>query len=289
MESIQDKVKHAKFGAYLSIFTYLILTVFKLIYGYIFHSNALIADGLNNSTDIISSIAILIGLSISIKPADKIHNYGHYRAEFVASLLASFIMFAVSVQVLIDGITSFINDTHQVPNINASVIALISGIIMLIVSFINRHIAKKTSSTALKAASYDNLSDALVSFGAAIGIIGVSLGFYILDTIAALVIGLIIMKTSLGIFKESTITLTDGFDHDELQKMHQLVDSHKDVYHVKDIKARSHGMVTFIDVTVTVDPHLNVTESHYITEQIETILIDYYQNVETIVHIEPEY
>ena len=91
-------------GAWLSIGTYLILSSAKLTIGYIGTSEALKADGLNNTTDIIASIAVLVGLRIAQRPPDSNHQYGHLRAETVASLVASFIMLVVGLQVLVSSL-----------------------------------------------------------------------------------------------------------------------------------------------------------------------------------------
>ena len=93
-------------GAWLSIGAYIFLSAMKLIVGYIGMSAALKADGLNNTTDIIASIAVLIGLRISQRPPDVNHQYGHLRAETIASLVASFIMMVVGLQVLSTSIRS---------------------------------------------------------------------------------------------------------------------------------------------------------------------------------------
>lgn len=88
-------------GAYLSIIAYIFLSALKLAAGYLGDSEALKADGLNNTTDIIASVAVLIGLRISQRPPDDDHRYGHFRAETIASLVASFIMIYVGIEVLI--------------------------------------------------------------------------------------------------------------------------------------------------------------------------------------------
>ena len=88
-------LKKGEQGAWLSIIVYALLSVVKLIIGYIGGSDALMADGLNNTTDIIASIAVLVGLKISRKPPDHNHPYGHLRAESISSLIAAFIMLAV--------------------------------------------------------------------------------------------------------------------------------------------------------------------------------------------------
>src|SRR6478672_4954851 len=93
-------------GAIISIIAYICLSILKLLIGYMADSEALKADGFNNTTDIISSIAVLIGLKLSQKPADLDHPYGHWKSEAVSSLIASFIMIAVGIQVLFTAFSS---------------------------------------------------------------------------------------------------------------------------------------------------------------------------------------
>ncbi len=87
-----EKYKKAEKGAWLSIIAYLILATVKITIAEVGNSAALRADGLNNTTDVIASVTVLIGLKISRKPPDKDHHYGHFRAETIASLVAAFIM-----------------------------------------------------------------------------------------------------------------------------------------------------------------------------------------------------
>lgn len=284
---VKDQLQQAQKGAKVSIIMYVLLTTFKLLFGYIHGSQALVADGLNNATDVVSSVALLIGLGISMKPADKNHNYGHYRSEYIGSLIASFIMFAVSVQVILQGIKNYIRQEYSNPSIETAVVAILSAFAMLAVYIYNRNLAKKLDSSALKAAAADNLSDALVSLGAFIGIVGVFFGLTFLDTVAAIVVGLLIMKTAIEIFFETAITLTDGFDADTLEHMKRIVLSVDNVESCVDIKGRNHGVMTFVDVTVTVNPDFTVAESHGITEHIEHAIKEEYGAVETIVHLEP--
>ena len=87
----------------------MVLSAIKLIMSQIGDSEALRADGLNNLTDIIASVAVLIGLKISQKPPDENHRYGHSRAETIASLVAAFIMITAGIQVIMDSVQSFFN------------------------------------------------------------------------------------------------------------------------------------------------------------------------------------
>ena len=247
-------------GAWLSIGTYIFLSAMKLIVGYIGMSAALKADGLNNTTDIIASIAVLIGLRISQKPPDFNHQYGHLRAETIASLVASFIMMVVGLQVLSTSIRGLFEPVEESPSILTAVVALFSALIMYVVYRYNLALANKIKSSAVRAAAYDNRSDALVSIGTAIGIFGAIFGFPIIDTITALLVGLIIIKTAIEIFWEAVVTLTDGFDVEDTETLKKLIANVDGVIELVDLKGRSHGNMSFVDVTVTVNPNLNVIE-----------------------------
>lgn len=274
-------------GAWLSIGTYIFLSAMKLIIGTIGMSAALKADGLNNTTDIIASVAVLIGLRISQKPPDSNHPYGHLRAETVASLVASFIMLVVGLQVISTSIQGFWQPSHETPSLLTAYVAIFSAIIMYFVYRYNLALAKKIKSTAVKAAAYDNRSDALVSIGTAIGIFGAIFGMPIIDKITALLVGLIIIKTAIEIFWEAVQTLTDAFDIDEAESLWKLIENVPEVITLVDLKGRSHGNMSFVDVTVTVNPMLNVRESHAITEKIEQTVRQFNPYCVVLVHIEP--
>lgn len=275
-------------GAWLSIGTYLALSSVKLIIGYIGASSALKADGLNNTTDIIASIAVLIGLRISQKPPDLDHPYGHLRAETVASLIASFIMMLVGLQVLITSVKGIWNPVETTPSTLTAIVAIVSAAIMYVVYRYNLALAKKIKSAAIKAAAYDNRSDALVSTGTAIGIFGAIYGFPIIDTITALIVGVLIIKTAVEIFLEAVHALTDGFDIEEMDKLSNLIKEVEGVIELIQFKGRSHGNMYFIDVTVTVNPYLNVWDSHRITEEIEHTVRQENRFCDVHVHIEPD-
>lgn len=286
-ESLSLNIKKARSGAMLSIITYVFLTLVKILVGYIDSSHALIADGFNNFTDVIASTALFIGLTIALVPRDKNHTYGHFRAELIAALIASFIMFAVGIQVLIQSVEKVVHGTYAEPSVLSLYVSIGSMVIMLVVAWYNYNLAKKVKSVALKAASFDNFQDGLVSLGATVGIIGVLLGFETLDTIASFAIGIVIIYTGIIIFKETSTTLTDGFDSTLLTQMRELIGEIEGVISVVDIKGRSHGFIYFIDVTVTINPHLNVVEGHKITEDIENKMREEFGDTETIVHLEP--
>ncbi len=284
---LYTQLREGEKGAIISIVTYLFLAATKLTIGIIGTSEALKADGLNNTTDIAASIAVLIGLRISQKPPDHNHHYGHLRAETIASLVASFIMAAVGLQVLVHAGGNLLHPVHQTPSLLTAGVASGSAIIMYVVYRYNLKLANRINSSAVRAAAYDNRSDALVSVGTTIGILAAIFGYPIIDSITALLVAFLIIKTAYDIFNEAVHTLTDGFNEEEVETLSVLVRKVQGVIKIEDFKGRMHGNLMFVDLTVTVDPTLNVVESHRITEQIETKIHKVKPFCMVLVHIEP--
>ncbi|MBX5319501.1 cation diffusion facilitator family transporter [Staphylococcus caprae] len=270
--SQSENLKIAQRGAYLSLVVYIILSITKYVVGYMYNSAAVRADALNNMTDILVSIAVIVGLKISIKPADKNHPYGHLKSENISTLLVSFIIMFVGIQVVIENAPRLITHDRHVPNIMTIIVSVISGVIMLGVFYVNHRLAKRTKSSSLSSAAKDNLSDSLVSIGTAIGLIFTQIGFPIVDIILATFLGLLIIYTGFGIFKESIFTLSDGFNEKDLGEYRNDILEVEDVIDVNSIKGRYHGSSIFLDVTIVVQPDLSLYEAHQICDRVENHL-----------------
>jgi cation diffusion facilitator family transporter len=284
---VYQDLKKGERGAWLSIGAYILLAAAKLGIGYVYSSQALLADGLNNGTDVIASAAVLIGLKISQKPPDLDHPYGHFKAEAIAALVASFIIMSVGIQVLFEGFQSIIEPKTESPKLITAWAAIISAIIMYGVYRYNKSLAKKINSKALIAAAHDNRSDALVSVGAFAGIVASQFGIAWFDTVTAITIGFIICKTAWDIFKETAHSLTDGFDDQKLLNFKATVEKTPGVDRIKDIKARYLGSSVLVDVVIEVHAGLNVTESHKITDEVEKRMEIEHRISHVHVHIEP--
>ncbi len=282
-----EQLKKAELGAVISIAAYILVSAMKLVVGNLANSEALRADGLNNFTDILASIAVLIGLRISQKPADAEHRYGHWKAENVASLVTSFIMLLVGMQVLYSSILSVVHKKTEAPDMIAAIVGIVSAVIMYGVYFFNKRLSEEVKSPGLLAAAKDNRSDAWTSIGTAIAVFAASFNLGWLDSTAAIVVALLILKTAVDIFKDSVFSLSDGFDQKQLDQYNEAINHIQQVQSVKSIKGRSYGANIYLDVTVTMKPDLTVKESHDIADQIEQLLQEEFQIFETDVHIEP--
>ncbi|MCM3789046.1 cation diffusion facilitator family transporter [Domibacillus indicus] len=282
-------LKMGERGAILSIFVYICLSAFKLTVGYIANSEALQADGLNNTTDIIASIAVLIGLKISQRPADQDHPYGHWKAEPVASLVAAFIMIAVGLQVLYTAALSVFDRTTEAPDPIAAWTGLFCAAVMYGVYRYNRRLAQKIRSQSVMAAAKDNLSDAWVSIGTAVGILGSQFGLPWLDPVAAVVVGLLICKTGWEIFREASHDLTDGYDENQLEVYKKSIFEIPGVKGIKTIRARKYGSSSVVDVVILVNSTLGIGAAHDISVDVEDALTKAHDVIEVHVHVEPNY
>ncbi|ONK24019.1 transporter [Bacillus sp. VT-16-64] len=283
-----ENLKMGERGAILSIGAYIFLSILKLYFGYTAGSEALKADGLNNTTDIAASIAVLIGLKLSQKPPDKDHRYGHWKSETIASMTASFIMIGVGIQVLNSAFKTIIHGQNEPPDTIAAYVALFSAAVMYFVYVYNKRLAKKIRSTAVMAAAKDNLSDAWVSIGTVVAIIGSQFRMPLLDSITAFIVGLLICKTAWDIFKQASHELSDGFDENKISLYKKEMRKVDGVKGIKEVKGRNYGSNEVIDVVILVDQTLDIQEAHNIATLVEEKMKNEHGVYDVHVHVEPE-
>lgn len=138
------------------------------------------------------------------------------------------------------------------------------------------------------AAAKDNLSDSLVSIGTAIGIIGSQFNLPWLDPLTAVIVGILILKTGWGIFRDASHQLTDGFDQELIKEYKESVFEISGVKGINDLKARSYGNNIVVDMVITVDSSLAIGEAHDISTKVEEKLIEDYEIYDVHVHVEPD-
>ncbi|MFW5457990.1 cation diffusion facilitator family transporter [Streptococcus hyovaginalis] len=287
MSNPSENLRLAKRGPILSISAYLFLTIGKLIFGYLLDSSSLIADGFNNLSDIVGNVALLIGLHLASQPADEDHRFGHWKIEDLSSLITSFIMFLVGFQVLIQTIQKILSGNETSIDPLGAIVGLVSAMVMFSVYFYNKRLSKKVKSSALVAASKDNLSDALTSLGTSVAIIATSLHFPIIDQLVAIIITFFILKTAYDIFMEATFSLSDGFDQSQLRQYETAILEIPKIAAVKSQRGRTYGSNIYLDIVLEMNPDLSVYESHDITEQVEKMLSERFSVYDIDIHVEP--
>ncbi|MGF3195527.1 cation diffusion facilitator family transporter [Facklamia sp. P13055] len=282
-----NNYKLASKGAVIGITVYLLLTTIKLTTASIFKANSLQADGLNNLSDIIASSAVWIGLYLAKKPADHNHKFGHEKYEIISSFIVSLLMFTIGFQVILSGMSQLFSKDYSQTSQQVLLTTLLSIVILTLTKSYLKKLATQSNSVGLKATAKDMQGDLLISIATLIGSLSVSWGFPIIDTFLSITVGIIIILSAFEVFKESTFTLSDGFDPETLLIYEKCILSHSDVIAINSIRARMATQQIYLDVTIALDPSMSVYQSHCITEEIEAILQDQFQIKDIDIHVEP--
>lgn len=268
-----------------------LLAVFKVLIGYLYNSQALIADGLHSFSDLLSDALVLFANKHSADAPDTEHPYGHQRFETLATLALSALLLIVGIAVIIDGITEFIYEPQ--PIITGAllfVIIIISIIAKEGLYWLTMFYAKKVKSSMLEANAWHHRTDSISSFVVLIGIIGASFGYHYFDNIAAMIVGMMISyiawKLSIPCIKELLDSAIEPDIIAELQENIMTIDS---VVNVHSFRTRRSGNNIIIDIHIQVNSFLSVSEGHMVTISVEKIINKKLGNIaDTVVHIDPE-
>ncbi|NFN88582.1 cation transporter [Clostridium sporogenes] len=273
----------------ITIIANVILSFIKVLFGIIGNSAATIADGIHSLSDVLSTIAVIIGLKISSKPADKNHPYGHEKLEAITSKLLASILFLTALFIGYSGIKIIISKDFSIPSKITIYIAILSIITKEWMYRYTLKAANKINSTALKADAWHHRSDSFSSIGTLIGIVGARLKYPILDPIASLVICIFIIKVSIDIYKTSINQLVDHCaDEKTIHMITKQIKSIKEVERIDELKTRLHGSKLYVDVEIALDYSLSLKESHSIAEKVHDRIEASNNNIiHCMIHVNP--
>lgn len=276
----------------VSILGNLFLSIFKFIAGIVAHSNAMISDAVHSSSDVFSSIVVIIGVRMSAKESDKEHPYGHERLECVAAIILATILFITGLAIGLSAIETIYTGAYQslaAPGRLALIAAVISIIVKEAMFWYTRFYAKKFDSSALMADAWHHRSDALSSIGALLGIGFAMVGYPIFDSIASMVICLFIAKAAYDIFMSAIDKMVDHSCEPEFEEeLKECALGIDGVLGVDLLKTRVFGNKIYIDIEICADGNHTLTESHAIAENVHNSIEQKYPKVKHImVHVNP--
>ena len=291
MEHQPDK----KIAMYISrgnIVLNVLLAVSKLIVEAVANSSAMINDGINNASDVVSSIIVIIGISAASKASDKNHQYGHERLECVAAILLSGMVMAVGFGLGVDGVQKIIKGTYKsqpTPGTLALVVAFISIVVKEIMFLYTRWGAKKVNSSVLMASAWDSQSDVLATTGGLIGIAGSILGFPIADSLAAILIAGFILKVGIQIFLDGMNKMVDHACPQEMvDAIKKVVLDQEGVLSLDVLNTRQFGSRAYVDIEISADGNLRLIEAHAIAERVHHAIEHNFLEVKhCMVHVNP--
>lgn len=276
----------------ITIILNFLLTVFKLLAGILGHSLAMVSDAIHSASDVISTIIVIVGIKASAKAADRNHEFGHERFECVAAILLSVLLCATGVMIGYGGVTNVVNGSYKTavtPTYLAMSAAIVSIAVKEVMFWITRSAAIKVNSGALKADAWHHRSDALSSVGSLIGIVGAMCGVPILDSIAALVICLLIIKAAVSVFIDAVNKMTDkACDERTESEIAAFVSGCEGVMAVDSLMTRLFGNRIYVIVEIACDGDLPLYKAHEIAEKVHDGVENNFPLVKHVtVHVNP--
>ncbi|MDQ0254256.1 cation diffusion facilitator family transporter [Evansella vedderi] len=296
MENIHpdERYKKVKLGAWIGIIGNIVLAVIKAIVGMMANSRALVADAVHSASDVVGSVAVLIGVRAAQLPPDRDHPYGHGKAETVTAIIVAVLLFIVGLEIAINAFKAFF-EPIAVPGVAAIYAVIFSIIIKELMFRYKIYLGKKYKSDALVTDAWHHRSDVFSSVAALLGIgasitggwLGISWLVYA-DPVAGIFVAILIIKMAWKLGSESIHNTLDHVLHEEdTKEMYNTAANVKGVLKVDELLAREHGHYVIIDIKVAVDPTITVKEGHAIGKKVKEKLMEdqYVQDVR--VHINP--
>lgn len=289
--------KASRIAGWISIISNMLLTVLKLVIGFMWGSQVLVADGVHSAADVIASAASLGAMMISNRPADKDHPYGHGKAEVVASAIVSGILIVAAGGIIYNGIEALFTEALP-PHGIALIVALFSLATKELLYIYTYRLGKKYKSQALIATAVDHQADVYASLAAVVGIavaiVGQSKGLpllYYADPISGILVAILIIKLAYQMGMNSIDTLMEkNVPPEMLDDFAKIIRSIPAVRRIDRIRAREHGHYVLVDVRIGVPANLTIQEGHDIANHLKQAIMEKHPFVqEVLVHLNPWY
>lgn len=272
------------------------LLTFKFIAGILGHSSAMIADAVHSLSDFITDVVVLVFVSISAKPQDKSHDYGHGKFETIASFLIGLALVAAATGIIVSGVLKLVawwgGDDLAAPGWIALWAALLSILIKELLYQYTVRKGRKYNSHVVIANAWHHRSDAFSSIGTAVGIGGaIWLGqrWTVLDPLASIVVGLMLVKVAWELLKTSIGELTEcSLSAETEQEIMTIIQSFDDVQEPHNLRTRRIGSRIAIEAHVRMDGSLPLEIVHERATTIEQKLKERFgKETHVTLHMEP--
>jgi cation diffusion facilitator family transporter len=281
---INEKQRVAGFSVIAAIF----LTTFKLIIGLITGSLGLLSEALHSGLDLVAAVITFFSVRISDNPPDKKHNFGHGKIENFSAFLETILLLITCAWIINEALSRLISGKTEIEiSIWSYVVVIISIVVDIGRSRALNRVAKKYNSQALEADALHFSTDIWSSAVVLLGLICANFGFFFADSVAALVVALIVIVISYRLGKRSIEVLLDYAPREKVAKVEALLKSIPEIESFSDVKVRTAGADTFVSLTVTLNPQMNFSLAHEICDSVESEIRKAIDRCDVFVHVEP--
>ena len=260
-----------------SLIVNILLTLTKFVFGIIYKSKVLVADGIHSLSDLATDVVSIYGSKLSLKPADNEHPYGHGKIEYLTSIVIGAVILALAL--------SLLGNSLNAKNTIASNMVLYVTIFTILAKYlISRYILSKGvkyKSNLLVASGKESRSDVISS---AIVIVTYFLSklssyskiFLYSDTIGTFIIGLIILKTAYRILKENIVSILGEIEQDEeyLDKIREIILENSEVVNIEELNIIKYGHYYQANITINMDSNVTLEDARVVSDRIKKKLIN---------------
>jgi cation diffusion facilitator family transporter len=287
--SNDQRAQAASRSTWVSVAVNLALTVAQIVAGVLTRSQGLVADGIHSLSDLVADFVVLVANHFSQKDADLDHPYGHHRYETAASLALGALLLAVGAGMLW---SAFVKLQHpaSIPEVH-SMALWVAVVALAAKESLFRYmlaVAKRVKSSMLVANAWHARSDAASSLVVGVGIIGNLSGYPILDPIAALIVGLMVLRMGWSFGWDALHDLMDrAVDEVEVAAIRQTLADTPGVSGVHDVRTRKMGDMIVVDAHIEVDARLTVEQGHDIAVAARFRVMRHHRVLNLMTHVDP--
>lgn len=285
----QETAKLLRLATYASISVALILIIAKLVAWGLSDSVSLLATLIDSVLDALASLINLVAVRHALTPADKEHRFGHGKAEALAGLSQSMFIAGSAGFLLLEAGRRLISPI-AVEAVGISMLVMVFSIVatLLLLGF-QRHVIRKTNSTAIRADALHYRTDLLVNASVILALWLSVKGWAGFDALFACAIAIYILYSAWEIITVSYDHLMDRELPDpQREEIEKLVLQHKSARGLHDLRSRHSGTMTFIQLHLELDDDLSLLEAHKISDEVELSLLEAFPGSEIIIHIDPQ-
>ena len=288
-QSQEETAKLLRLATYASTSVAIVLIAAKLFAWAASDSVSLLATLIDSMLDAVASIINLVAVRHALTPADKEHRFGHGKAEALAGLSQSLFIAGSAGYLLIEAWQRVIQPS-AVESVELGIFVMAISIVatMLLLAF-QRHVIKKTNSTAIRADALHYRTDLMVNGSVIVALLLANAGWPGFDGLFAGAIAIYILFSAREIIVTSYDHLMDRELPDEdRQKIKALVMQHPKARGLHDLRSRHSGTMTFIQLHLELDDDLSLMAAHKISDEVELSILNAFPGSEILIHIDPK-
>ena len=286
----QIAARQLRLVTYLSIGANVFLITGKFIVGLITGSLSLLADAIHSVSDMLTDIAVLLGLYFGSKKPDSSHQYGHGKLETLAAIAIALGLLGVGLGMIYYAALDIAKDNVTRPQ-NLVLVAAVGAIaVKEVVYRVTKRVAIKYHSPAALANAWHDRADALSSVAVIIGVIAMKLGFNHGDQVAAIAVGVMVVIVAAKLISDCLGELIErAVDQATINQIQDIIKANGQIRQYHRLRTRTVGREVFLDLHILVDPNLNVATAHEVSQNLEKALNEQLTRpVNITIHIEPD-